>query len=249
VSNEPRINPNLRFTLPNDGRLTSEAQRILRGILTSLFSRTGLNESSLVTGTAGADGELAKWDADGDLVTVGDAAAARTLIGAQASDALLTAIAALTTAAGGFIRTTGSDTVAAQAIVGTVSQSGGNPTGALFQNGANANGDFLRTADGTQICWNVLSFGAGNNAGAGTLADMYRSATTAWTLPAAFVDSSYSVFGLARMIGTGAAGFSVLGGPAAADKSTTAVSNMQIYRGTNSATAVSAYLLAIGRWF
>jgi hypothetical protein len=167
----------------------------------------------------------------------------------QAYDALLAAIAALTTAAGGFIRTSGSDTVVAQAIVGTVSQSGGNPTGALFQNGANANGDYLRTPDGTQFCWHILSFGAGNNAGAGTLADMYRSATTTWTLPASFVDSSYSVFGLARMIGTGAAGFSTLGGPAAADKSTTAVSNMQIYRGTNSATAVSAYLLAVGRWF
>ena len=56
----------------------------------------------------------------------------------QAQAALLDAIAALTTAAGGFIRTTGSDTVAAQAIIGTVSESSGIPTGALVEYGSGA---------------------------------------------------------------------------------------------------------------
>ena len=37
-------------------------------------------------------------------------------------------------------------------IVGTVSQSGGVPTGAIIQRGSNANGEFVRYADGTQIC-------------------------------------------------------------------------------------------------
>ena len=37
--------------------------------------------------------------------------------------------------------------------VGTVSQSGGVPTGAIIQRGSNANGEFVRYADGTQICW------------------------------------------------------------------------------------------------
>ena len=36
--------------------------------------------------------------------------------------------------------------------VGTVSQSGGVPTGAIIQRGSNANGEFVRFADGTQIC-------------------------------------------------------------------------------------------------
>jgi hypothetical protein len=38
-------------------------------------------------------------------------------------------------------------------ILGTVSQSGGVPTGAIIQRGSNANGEFVRYADGTQICW------------------------------------------------------------------------------------------------
>lgn len=41
-------------------------------------------------------------------------------------------------------------------ILGNVSQSGGVPTGAVIQSGSNANGDFVRFADGTQICWSGL---------------------------------------------------------------------------------------------
>jgi len=40
-------------------------------------------------------------------------------------------------------------------IVGNVSQSGGVPTGAILQRGSNANGEFLRLADGTLICWKI----------------------------------------------------------------------------------------------
>ena len=42
-------------------------------------------------------------------------------------------------------------------VVGTVSQSAGVPTGALFERGSNANGEFVRYADGTQICWRECS--------------------------------------------------------------------------------------------
>lgn len=37
-------------------------------------------------------------------------------------------------------------------ILGTVSQSGGVPTGAIIERGSNANGEYVRFADGTQIC-------------------------------------------------------------------------------------------------
>ncbi|GAB5431297.1 MAG: pyocin knob domain-containing protein [Epibacterium sp.] len=37
-------------------------------------------------------------------------------------------------------------------ILGTVSQSGGVPTGAIIERGGNANGEYVRLADGTQIC-------------------------------------------------------------------------------------------------
>lgn len=42
-------------------------------------------------------------------------------------------------------------------ILGAVSQSGGVPTGAVIQRGSNANGEFVRFADGTQICAGVSS--------------------------------------------------------------------------------------------
>ncbi|EPQ3032680.1 phage tail protein [Pseudomonas aeruginosa] len=37
-------------------------------------------------------------------------------------------------------------------ILGTVSRSGGAPTGAIIERGSNANGEYVRFADGTQIC-------------------------------------------------------------------------------------------------
>lgn len=39
-------------------------------------------------------------------------------------------------------------------ILGTVSQTGGVPTGAVIERGSNANGEYVRFADGTQICTN-----------------------------------------------------------------------------------------------
>jgi len=38
-------------------------------------------------------------------------------------------------------------------ILGTVSESSGTPTGAVIERGSNANGEFVRYADGTQVCW------------------------------------------------------------------------------------------------
>ncbi len=46
----------------------------------------------------------------------------------------------------------GSQVYARSNILGTVSQSGGVPTGAIIQRGSNANGEFVKYADGTQIC-------------------------------------------------------------------------------------------------
>jgi len=40
----------------------------------------------------------------------------------------------------------------ADTILGTVSQSGGTPTGAVIERGSNANGEFVKFADGTMIC-------------------------------------------------------------------------------------------------
>jgi len=68
--------------------------------------------------------------------------------------------------------------IAPSAIVGTVSQSGGVPTGAIIERGSNANGEFVRYADGTMICSN-RALGVATN--------------TDVTLPSAFVNGQYVV--------------------------------------------------------
>lgn len=57
-------------------------------------------------------------------------------------------------------------------MVGPVSQSGGAPTGAIVERSVNANGEYVRFADGTQICWH--SFAGGSS----------------WTYPASFSDTA-----------------------------------------------------------
>ena len=43
-------------------------------------------------------------------------------------------------------------------ILGTVSQSGGVPTGAIIERGSNANGEYVKYADGTLICTRAAVF-------------------------------------------------------------------------------------------
>lgn len=96
-----------------------------------------------------------------------DEPSARATLGAAKSGANddITSLTALTTAVPVSMGGTGGKTQAAArtglglgsaavaAIVGTVSQSGGVPTGAIVERGSNANGEYARYADGTQICW------------------------------------------------------------------------------------------------
>lgn len=56
-------------------------------------------------------------------------------------------------------------------ILGSVSQSGGVPTGAIIERGSNANGEYVRYADGTQRC-RFLQGGTGR---------------VTWTFPAPFI--------------------------------------------------------------
>ena len=57
-------------------------------------------------------------------------------------------------------------------LLGTVSQDAGTPTGAVIERGSNANGEYVRFADGTQICTHVVTASA--------------SGGVAWTFSAAF---------------------------------------------------------------
>lgn len=70
--------------------------------------------------------------------------------------------------------------------VGSVAQSGGVPTGALFERGANANGDYVRFADGTQICWQVQSIELAIDV---AFMGGFRTPMQTWSYPAAFAVS------------------------------------------------------------
>lgn len=68
-------------------------------------------------------------------------------------------------------------------ILGTVSQAGGVPTGAIIERGSNANGEYVRYADGTQICWrNRTDNDAINSAFQGG----FISTPQSWTYPVPF---------------------------------------------------------------
>jgi hypothetical protein len=81
----------------------------------------------------------------------------------------------------------GADVYRRANILGTVSQTGGVPTGAIIEGPiTNANGTYIRWADGTQICMVSANLGSIVANGAGTFADPYRTAGANLGWPAVF---------------------------------------------------------------
>ena len=78
-------------------------------------------------------------------------------------------------------------------ILGPTSQSAGIPTGALIERGSNANGTFVRFADGLQICIGPDFTGVDVST---TVGSMFRNATPVeWTFPAVFGGGGASIVG------------------------------------------------------
>ena len=67
-------------------------------------------------------------------------------------------------------------------LLGMVSETAGTPTGAVIERGEDAAGEWVRFADGTQICWSPqLTVDVTITAGA-----IYRSSSVSWTFPKPF---------------------------------------------------------------
>jgi hypothetical protein len=126
------------------------------------------------------------------------------------------------------ITTLDGDVYAEGNILGTVSQTGGVPTGAIIERGSNANGDYVRYADGTQICWR-----SGDTGGA---------AAVTRTFPAAFVNTDVTASPTIRGSTTGSSLLAKSGIPTATTCEFVTVSGTTI-------TALSFNWSAIGRWF
>lgn len=125
-------------------------------------------------------------------------------------------------------------------VLGTVSQTGGMPTGALIERGTNANGEYMRFADGTQICTQRLPVPSGivTASGAIFMSDSYQ-----WTYPALFI-APPSVSGLP---GTQ---FPMAWVALGATITFAASTSVRVMRPSSLATATGTVdLMAIGRWF
>ena len=121
-------------------------------------------------------------------------------------------------------------------LVGAVSESGGTPTGAVIERGSNSNGDYVRFADGSQICTASLpATGCTNSEGA-----LAASDAASWTFPVGFATgSAVSVSGAAGAV-TRFMGF---------DTPTDTQVSYKVLAVASDATALSPTVTAIGRWF
>lgn len=133
-------------------------------------------------------------------------------------------------------------------LLGTVSQSAGTPTGAVIERGSNTNGEYVRFADGTQICHAALRLDYTN-----------ASALTAtWTYPASF-DTSVDL-GLSAALNISSFNSGITGPSIEEVRSvdfssiTTTSARAQLHRISGLTDFVTgdnaqARLTAIGRWF
>jgi hypothetical protein len=130
----------------------------------------------------------------------------------------------------------GSQVFSRNNILATVSQTSGVPTGGIIERASNTDGEYVRYADGTQICMN---YNVGSQSTTTVIGTLFRATNaTTWTFPAAFavspVVSGNADDNLARWISFD-------------PPSTTSVAYRQINAVTG--TSVRSRVMAVGRWF
>ncbi|MEJ8867240.1 phage tail protein [Pseudomonas jessenii] len=126
---------------------------------------------------------------------------------------------------------------AVAAILGTVSQSGGVPTGAIVEKVVNANGEATKFADGRLICTGPI---ADFTVAAGAVATV----SPLGVFPVLFADTAYTY----QAFGTPQSSLDVYG--YTTDNSRANWSAKAVYRNGPTAQTISGgRYLAIGRWF
>lgn len=121
-------------------------------------------------------------------------------------------------------------------VLGTVSENSGAPTGAVIERGSNVSGDYIRFADGTQICTATLS-AVGCTTSSGTL---FSSGAATWDFPKVFAASSTPALsgcggGIGRFLGF--------------DTPSETQATYQVLAASSDTTTLTPTMTAIGRWF
>ncbi|QJT28386.1 hypothetical protein E4185_21700 [Aeromonas media] len=131
-----------------------------------------------------------------------------------------------------------------KSIVGAVSQSGGTPTNAIIERGSNANGDYVKFADGTMICWRIYRDTSHTTTAMGAV---FQKSIIGVAKPAAFAGDNveshvalYQTGDTSTVRWTGNSGNGV---------STVSWNFHSITTTAVSAISVSFGLIAVGRWF
>ncbi|MCE8006556.1 hypothetical protein [Aestuariivita sp.] len=122
-------------------------------------------------------------------------------------------------------------------LLGTVSQSGGVPTGAVIERGSNANGEYVKVADGTMFCQHFVASALSSNVATGNI---FTSADYTWTFPAPFITSTDAYVACTPLTSAN------VWGKGRTTATTTGVARLYSSASTG---AVSISLYASGRWF
>ncbi|MDV1212936.1 hypothetical protein VC596_01710 [Citrobacter freundii] len=133
-------------------------------------------------------------------------------------------------------------TAAKADVVGTVSQSGGVPTGAIIERGSNSNGEYTKFADGTLICCFTKSVESITSNPSGGTTNLYFSTESVFTFPATFVGTRPVVAPSASLSTGGTSSWPSVRGSSLTGTSLALISNVQ------NAAAYLGYT-AVGRWF
>lgn len=123
-------------------------------------------------------------------------------------------------------------------ILGTVSQAGGVPTGAIIENVTNANGRAIKYADGTMICLSPSLSSTGTTTAVGSI--FYSNPAIGWTFPVAFVGA------IPAVSAGNATNVQFITNIFCSSLTTASVACVH---GQSIAGSISIYAKAVGRWF
>ncbi|PHH38736.1 hypothetical protein [Pseudomonas putida] len=126
-------------------------------------------------------------------------------------------------------------------ILGTVAQTSGAPTGAIIERGSNASGEYVRYADGTQICWKRIGTSS-VNAASGAL--FLSNAVGSGSYPMAFI-SIPTVSAMACVSGYQWA----LWAMNASEPTATAWGSYYAAAAASTLQGALINIIAVGRWF